>query len=253
MPVISIITPVYDGGHQYLSEAYASLTRQTLPAHWSWEWVLQEDGRSRRPLGALPDDQRVRYAAGKRGGAGVARTLGLARARGTIVRALDADDLLTDGALQRDIEELARHPSAGWCVSGALDLLPDGSLVAGPYDPPAGPLSYESLREAYEADRFPVVGTHLAARTDLVRAVGGWPALPALEALALVLVCAAVAPGRMLDTPGGVYRKHGEQTTAHPEYWHEAEFSTMRAAILSRLDSLQRSQWRWTPHPSEDH
>ncbi|MCN9241184.1 glycosyltransferase family 2 protein [Streptomyces sp. RY43-2] len=251
--MISIITPVHDGGHQYLSEAYASLTEQTLPQGWSWEWIVQEDGRSRRPLAHLPDDPRVRYAVGRRGGAGVARTLGLARATGSVVRALDADDLLTEGALQRDIEELTTHPHAGWCVSGALDLLPDGRLVPGPYDPLAGALGYETLREAYEADRFPIVGTHLAARTDLVRAVGGWPALPALEALALVLICAAVAPGRMLDTPGGIYRKHNNQTTAHPDYWQEAEFSTIRTAIVSRLDSLQHTQWHWTSSALEAH
>ncbi|WP_030753264.1 glycosyltransferase family 2 protein [Streptomyces sp. NRRL F-5135] len=251
MPTISVITAVYDGGHQYLPDAYASLRAQPMPDGWAWEWLIQEDGRTGRPRTVLPSDERIRYSTGARGGAGVARTVGLARANGSLARALDADDLLTEGALARDIEELTRHPEAGWCISGCLDLLPDGRLIPGPYDPPPGPLPYAQLRAQYEAGMFPVVGTHLTARTDLVRAVGGWPALPALEALALVLICASVAPGRMVGTPGGVYRKHPAQSTAQPDYHRADEFAALRAAILTRLDALGNSQWRWSPQAEE--
>lgn len=247
MPVYSVITPVFDGGHLHLAETLNSLLEQEMPAGWTWEWIVQEDGRSGVPLSVLPHDERIRYAVGVRGGAGVARTLGLGRSSGEIIRALDADDLLTPGALARDIQTLEKGPDCGWCISGALDLLPDGSLVPGPYDPPAGLLSYAYLRAQYEADRFPVVGTHLAVRAGLIRALGGWPALPALEALALVLHCAAVAPGRMIGTPGGIYRKHEAQTTAQQHYRREDEFVTMRAAIQGRLDALELTSWRWKP------
>lgn len=247
MPVYSVITPVFDGGHQHLHEALKSFQDQEMPAGWTWEWIVQEDGRTGRPLSALPRDDRISYATGARGGAGMARTLGLARSSGDIIRALDADDLLTPGALFRDIQTLAGAREIGWCISSALDLLPDGSLVPGPYDPPAGPLSYADLRAHYEADRFPVVGTHLAVRATLLRALGGWPALPALEALALVLSCAAVAPGQMISSPGGIYRKHEAQTTAQPGYRQEDEFATVRAAILRRLDALALMHWRWMP------
>ncbi|MFI2292903.1 glycosyltransferase family 2 protein [Streptomyces niveus] len=253
MPIISIITPVYDGGHHFLGDAYTSIKNQDLPPGWSWEWIVQEDGRTGRPTMGLPDDPRVHVATGTRGGAGVARTLGLARAEGDLVRALDADDMLTDGALARDIQAFQDFPDIGWCISSCLDLLPDGSLVPGPYDPPAGALPVQRLREQFEADRFPVVSTHLTVRTGLVRALGGWPALPALEALALVLACAAVAPGRMISEPGGIYRKHPAQTTAQPDYRHDGEFNTLRAAILSRLDSLQASGWRWVAHDDRSH
>ncbi|MFD3482634.1 glycosyltransferase family 2 protein [Streptomyces sp. NPDC058665] len=251
VPIISIITPVYDGGHQYLGDAYISVKNQALPHGWSWEWIVQEDGRTSRPTAALPNDPRVRVGTGTRGGAGVARTLGLARARGDLVRALDADDLLMEGALARDIQVFRDFPGISWCVSSCLDLLPDGALVPGPYDPPAGALSFQQLREQFEADRFPVVGTHLTVRTGLVRALGGWPALPALEAMALVLACAAVAPGRMISEPGGIYRKHPAQTTAQPHYRDDGEFITLRAALLSRMDSLQASGWRWVPAAGE--
>ncbi|MEU0596253.1 glycosyltransferase family 2 protein [Streptomyces ardesiacus] len=246
MPIISVITPVRpDADAALLLEAFTSVAAQKLPAGWSWEWIVQLDGRRGEATRSLPQDSRVRIACGRQGGAGVARTLGLARAKGEVVRTLDADDLLTEGALVRDIETLEAHPDIAWCVSGCLDLLPDGALVPGPYDPPEGPLLLRTLQEAFAADAFPVVGTHLAARSSLLRALGGWPAFPALEALALVMFCAAVSPGRMIAQPGGVYRKHVAQTTAGAGYWNAEEFGTLRTAITSRVDALQSQAWHW--------
>ncbi|MFK4123535.1 glycosyltransferase family 2 protein [Streptomyces longwoodensis] len=248
MPLISVITPVRaDADASLLLEASASLDAQDLPAGWSWEWIVQQDGRTGDAVQSLPSDPRIRVGRGRQGGAGVARTLGLARAQGEVVRALDADDLLTPGALARDIETLEAHPGIGWCISGCLDLLPDGSSVPGPYDPPEGPLPLHGLRQAFAADAFPVVGTHLAVRTPVLRALGGWPALPALEALALVLFCAAVSPGRMIAQPGGVYRKHRAQTTAGADYWDAGEFRVLRSAITSRVDALESQAWHWPP------
>ncbi|MFH8797563.1 glycosyltransferase family 2 protein [Streptomyces sp. NPDC017941] len=249
---MSVITPVYDGGHQYLSEAYESLATQEMPPGWEWEWIVQEDGQTQRPASFLPGhDSRVKFASGPRAGAGAARTLGLGRASGSIVRALDADDLFTPGALSREIAALDEDPSLGWCISGCLDLLPDGRLTQGPSDPPAGPLPYETLRAEFEADAFPVVGTHLAARKELVLLAGGWPPYPALEALALVLVCAAMSPGKMLGTPGGVYRKHSEQTTGQADYAYQeadaVEYLVVKKTILTRLDSLTACGWKWSP------
>lgn len=251
MAVISVVTAVYEGGHKFLPEAYDSLRRQELPAGWSWEWIVQEDGQTGVPASGLPDDPRIKTGQARPGGAGVARTMALASVSGRLVRALDADDLLTEGALQRDIETLTQHPEAGWCISSCLDLLPDGSMRPGPYDPPPGPLSYEDLMESYRADRFPVVGTHLTAHTELMHAVGGWPALPACEALALVLYCAAVSPGLMIGAPGGVYRKHPAQTTAQHDYYVEEEFRSLKRVITIRSESLRAAGWTWNSCTSE--
>ncbi|MFD4522284.1 hypothetical protein ACFWO6_30575, partial [Paenibacillus glucanolyticus] len=85
MPVISLITPVHAPAAQYLAAAYASLVSQDLPAGWSWEWVIQQDGDDYEIAG-VPDDGRIRFAAGRRGGPGVARTLGLSRVTGELVK-----------------------------------------------------------------------------------------------------------------------------------------------------------------------
>ncbi|MFI1524754.1 glycosyltransferase family 2 protein [Kitasatospora cineracea] len=250
MPLISVVTPVRPGKHAFLTEAWASLHEQTLPPGWEWEWLVQQDGPDGSVWDVLPQDPRIHSGSARAGGAGVARTMALGRARGTLVRALDADDLLLPGALHRDVTAL--HSSgAAWCVSACLDLMPDGTLRPGPWDPPEGPLELAPLREQFEAGIFPVVGTHLTARTDLVRALGGWPAYPALEALAMVLFCAALAPGVMIARPGGIYRKHPGMTTSEASYQRETDFDALHRSILMRLDSLARGGVSWLPRQSD--
>lgn len=245
--IISVVTPVYDGGEEYLREAYASLRdeRDRLPDGWDVQWLVQEDGTTGRPLQALPAESWISPGRGKKGGAGATRTLALSRATGELVRTLDADDVIAPGGLARDIAALEEHPELGWCVSAGLDLLPDGSMVAGPYDPPEGPLTYETLLTAFDEDRFPVMGQQLTARTALLLAVGAWPALPAWETVAVVLLCAAVSDGWMIKTPGGFYRKHPAQTTAQATYVGVTDADQLRVAVRARAQALQATGWRW--------
>ncbi|WP_320775648.1 glycosyltransferase [Streptomyces sp. CRN 30] len=248
---ISVVTPVHAGGDAYLHEAYASLRgeRSRLPDGWDLRWVVQEDGRSGRPLKGLPDDPWISPGSARRGGPGVARTMALPRATGDLVRTLDADDAVLPGGLARDIRTMTAHPGIGWCVSAGLDLLPDGTTAPGPYDPPEGPLAFATLLAAYDDDLFPVIGTHLTVRRTLLLALGGWPAVPAWEPIATVLNCAAVAPGRMIAEPSGYYRKHPGQTTAQADYSEVAEAGELRAVIKAQALALHALGWRWTPQP----
>lgn len=245
--IVSVVTPVHEGGDAYLHEAYESVRdeRERLPDGWDLQWLVQEDGTTGEPFRTLPDEPWISTGGAARGGAGVARTMALPRATGELVRALDADDLLAPGGLVRDIDAMEAHPGTGWCISAGLDLLPDGSTAPGPYDPPEGPLAYETLLTAYDDDLFPVLGTHLTARTPLLLAVGGWPALPAWEAIAVVLRCAAVSDGWMIGTPGGLYRKHPAQTTAQAAYAGVADAAQLRAAVREQAEALRATGWRW--------
>ncbi|MDQ0577902.1 glycosyltransferase [Streptomyces rishiriensis] len=247
MPLISIITPVWNGGHDYIGEAYESLFAQSMPPGWEWEWIVQEDGQTGFLPSILPDDSRVSGGTSRRGGAAMARTVALGRVRGDLVRALDADDLLPQGALSRAIDTLARHRDVAWCVSACLDLLPDGSMLPGPHDPPTGLLADGVMLAGYQAGRFPVVGTTMTAYADLVVAMGGWPAVPASEDVALLMLCEAVSQGWMIDEPGAIYRKHPQQSTAQPAHWDPAERAALDEVLLPRLSALRGLGWRWTP------
>jgi glycosyltransferase involved in cell wall biosynthesis len=247
VPVISIVTPVQSGRHNFLLDAYQSLTEQQLPDGWLWEWLVQEDGNTGVALRDLPDDPRIKAGVGRTGRAPMARNLALSRATGVVVRALDADDLLTSGALRRDIEALAAHPEISWCVSPGVDLHPDGSLVPGPRDPVPGPLKAGLLVEGYRADLLPVVGGTLAAYSDLVRTLGGWPALPASEDVGLLLACEAISLGWMLKEPSLHYRKWSGQSSAEPSFQDESELAARRDILLTRVDALHRAGWKWSP------
>jgi glycosyltransferase involved in cell wall biosynthesis len=253
--IISVVTPVHDGGEKYLREAYESVRdeRERLPDGWDVQWLVQEDGTTGRPLKAIPSEPWISPGMASKGGAGVARTFTLARATGELVRTLDADDMITPGGLARDIAAMEEHPEMGWCISAGLDLLPDGSTVAGPYDPPEGPLTYETLLTAYDQDRFPVLGTHLTVRTPLLLAVGAWPTLPAWETVAVVLSCAAVSDGWMIQAPGGFYRKHPGQTTAQTDYVGITDADQLRVVIRAQAEALRASGWRWSRPTSGQH
>lgn len=246
MPVISVITPVREGMHGYLTETYESLAKQEMPPGWDWEWIVQEDGQTGILAAELPGDPRISAGMGRPGRAAMARTLGLARATGVLTRALDADDVLTPGALSRDIETLTRHPEAGWCVSACLDWLQDGSLVPGPRDPAPGRLPRGVIADGYAAAHLPVIATTMTAYTELVRIVGGWQALPATEDVSLLVACEAVSDGWMIGEVSTHYRKWSGQSTAEPDFQDGDELAMRRATLLARVDGLRRMGWRWT-------
>ncbi|RKT84157.1 Glycosyl transferase family 2 [Saccharopolyspora antimicrobica] len=245
MPTLSVLTPVVHGKHHYLGQTYESLVRQELPPGWDWQWIVQEDGDTGFLRGVLPSDPRISAGASQQGRAAMARTMGLARAEGELIRALDADDVLPDGALEQEIKALASSPEYAWSVSPTLDLMPDGSLVPGPRDPEPGPLPPGALYEGQAAGSLQVVGTTLCTYTALVRALGGWQALYSDEDVALLLAVEAVAPGIMLPEPGLHYRKWSGATTAQADDYQPADGAMRNAAILSRADALRESGWRW--------
>ncbi|MFI6158182.1 glycosyltransferase [Kitasatospora sp. NPDC051170] len=245
MNIISVVTPVYDGGHQFLAEAYRSLCEQELPEGWTWQWIVQEDGETGVPAASLPADERISTGIGPRGGAAMARTMALTRVIGSLVRALDADDMLPAGALARAIDVMTKHPQLGWCVGACLDLLPDGTLAPGPCDPDEGLLRPGMLAEGLRAGNLQVMGTTMTIRTDLLRALGGWPAVPSGEDVGVLLAAEAVSPGWMISEPAEIYRKHAGQLTETPAFIDPVLTAARHSAMLSRAEALHRSGWKW--------
>lgn len=244
MPTISVITPVYNGGEKYLPDTYESLCKQELPDGWDWEWVVQEDGQTTTPFQLIPTtDARISTGTGRAGRAAMARTLALGRASGQLLATLDADDLLTEGALARAITVLTQHPEIGWTAHAALDLHPDGSLTGVDTDPPAGPIPPLAVFHSYEARALSILGTTVTARTDLVLAVGGWPALPSSEDVGLLLALEAVSTGWFIPDVGVYYRQHSDQSTAHPAFQDQSEQDARRALMTRRAAAMHRLGW----------
>jgi hypothetical protein len=244
--LVSVITPVHGPGARYLAEAHASLARQEMPPGWDWEWIIQEDGETGDVRPHVPADPRISFEQGRRGRAGMARTLGLARARGDLVKVLDADDMLTPGALRRDIEVLAEQRGVAWTTSRVLDLLPDGSTVGFDSDPPAGPITQGAVLERWRTHdyRSPVHPATLCARRDLVIALGGWMALPSSEDTGLLMALNAVSTGWFVEECGLLYRKWPGQSTAQSGHHDEAERRARMKVVEERAEALGKlSTW----------
>ncbi|MFE3033271.1 glycosyltransferase family 2 protein [Streptomyces canus] len=241
---ITIITAVHAPSAPFLPEAYASLCAQELPGGWEWRWVIQEDGRTDEVRPYVPDDPRVTFRQGRPGGPGVARTVALAHATGPYVKVLDADDLLTPGALARDLAALEADPALGWATCRALDRLPDGTTVGSPDDPEEGPLPPGALLAHWKAHALPrVVPGTLFVRRELLLALGGWMALPASEDTGLLLALDAVSRGWFTAEPGLLYRKWDGQVTGQPAHVDAVELEARLAVTQARAHALAALDW----------
>lgn len=242
--LISVITAVHPPTIPFLHEAYRSLERQTLPPGWGWQWVVQEDGQTGQVAAALPDEPRISAGSSRKGGPGVARTMALARAAGSLVKVLDADDQLLPGTLARDIAVLTDHPDVGWTTSKALDLLPDGSTIAWDQDdPPAGRLHGQQVFQYWldHDHRAQVLPATLCIRRELLLTVGGWMALPASEDTGMLLAASVISAGYFVAEDGLLYRKWPGQSTAQAAHVDPAERDDRMTLIEHRVRALQRT------------
>ena len=111
--MISIIIPVYNL-ETLLQRSVDSVKAQTIT---DWELIMVNDGSS-DSSGKLCDaiaytDERIHVLHGKNAGAGAARKLGIAKAKGEWVLMLDGDDVLPPTALEQYMA----------CISDDVDII----------------------------------------------------------------------------------------------------------------------------------
>jgi hypothetical protein len=188
-----------------------------------------------------PPDPRIAPGTGRQAGPAITRNLALARSTGDLIRNLDQDDILLPGALARDIAALST-PAVHWATSPALDLLPDGTLVA--YDEPRpGHIPPGHLLNLWRTNnQLPVHPTTLCLRRHLILALGGWMALPASEDTALLIAASTVAAGHHTAEPSLLYRKWPGQLTASEAHTDPTEHHLRTALITERAAALTAAQ-----------
>ncbi|SCG75953.1 Glycosyl transferase family 2 [Micromonospora echinaurantiaca] len=245
MSVISIITPVYKPVPEQLLAAYRSLQEQRMPEGWAWEWIVQEDGETDAACSILPEDERVSISRNRHSGVAITRNLGLARARGSLVKNLDQDDILTPGVLGRDIQVMTENPEVQWVTSRVLDLLPDGSTVGFENDPPEGPLAPGLVLRHWQEHnyRLPVHPTTICIRRDLLVALGGWMSVPGSDDTGMLIAASVVSTGYFVGEVGLLYRKWPGQVTAGASHTEPVEWKLRMSLIEERgrtLAALQR-------------
>lgn len=213
MPLISIITAVRAPIADYLRQAAASVAAQRLPPDWELEWLVQEDGETPRARGLCPGA--LYEANGAQLGTGTTRNFALSRARGELVAVLDHDDVLLPDGLATLIPAFDEHPGIGWTIGQADDLI-DGQRVAYPLAYPCGMVPAGTIGHLYEETGLcQAACAGLVAPTELVRAFGGWGALPRAQDVALFIALSEVFDGYQEASVTWLYRKHPDQST-HP-------------------------------------
>jgi hypothetical protein len=239
MSVISVITPAYNPEPEYLAAAWESLRTQDLPAGWELEWVVQEDGPTRQAEDILGADPRIVHGRGRHGGVSLARNLGLARSRGTLIKNLDQDDVLLPGVLTRDISHIDDH--VAWTTSRALDLMPDGTQVLSGSDPEHGPLLPGMVLQHWRqrGHRLPVHPTTICVRRDLLVALGGWMAVPGSDDTGMLIAASQVSTGFFEGETGLLYRKWPGQAAADPGHYDPEEWNLRMSLIAERGEAIR--------------
>lgn len=248
---ISVITAVDPSRSAYLHETWDSLASQQLPSGWAWEWLVQIDSidpaDQSTVLSQLPNDDRISVSASRHGGPGTARTMALARSAGHLIKTLDADDRLIEGALARDIRA---HSERGILWSGCRVIDNNDGRHTDHYNIPTNPRSgrvssgsvYLAYRDSY---RMLVHPATLCVKFGTLIALGGWMALPASEDTGLLLALDAVGDGWFINAPGLLYRRWAPQMSAMPQHSDTTELEARRSLITARAEALTELFGSW--------
>ncbi|MET9550048.1 glycosyltransferase [Streptomyces sp. NPDC006627] len=201
----------------YLLELYASLREQDV----SWEWILALDGVSEEGMPeVLRVDARVKVVALPRPvGAGAARNFAVNEVTADWLTTSDDDDVLPAQSLAVRLRYAQKH-DLGWCAGWSADLHLDRSITTWRCSTPPGFHAPGDVWRHWTSPEatIPIGPTTLLARTEIVRASGGYAALPQGEDYAYLVGVTGAARGALLPTAVYHYRKHAEQMTAQPEY-----------------------------------
>ncbi|APU20127.1 glycosyltransferase family 2 protein [Actinoalloteichus sp. GBA129-24] len=252
MPLISILTAAYAPSAQHLAETISSVTRQELPTGWDLEWIVQEDGPEPTLASLFDHIPNCKYEPnGVQLGLPFTRNLALSRASGSLIQALDHDDVLLDNAIATVAPRFIQN-KIGWAIGQADDLMPDGSREA--YPPafphgivPAGTVNTWALQ--HHAN-WPIHCAGLLIRSDVLRAIGGWAGSPADDDVSMMAALSEIADGWSEEEVTWLYRKHDRQTSRTPEW--RARSTAGRRIALQRAAAARSAGLRISLGPLQD-
>jgi glycosyltransferase involved in cell wall biosynthesis len=128
-PAVSVLMTVYNG-ERYLREAVDSILGQSFQ---DFEFVIVDDASddsSPSILASYSDPRIITFRQPGRSGLPNALNAGLIRCRGSYIARLDADDIARKDRLQRQVEQMERHPEA--CLAGSdYELIDEKGVLQG--------------------------------------------------------------------------------------------------------------------------
>jgi len=117
-PLVSIIIPYYNQ-QAFIADAVGSAKRQTYP---NIEIIVVDDGSPVPAEPLIKTIEGIQLLRTENRGVSAARNLGFQRSLGEYLIFLDADDVLSDGAVEAHLKALCAHPVAGLSF-GALRMI----------------------------------------------------------------------------------------------------------------------------------
>jgi hypothetical protein len=116
-PLVSVIIPCFNDGH-FLEDAVLS---SLLACSYPLEIIVVDDGstdhRSVILMDALAEKYKFTLVRQANAGLASARNAGIRRTRGKFIQFLDADDLLTPGKIDIQLDEFRSDPTIDICIS----------------------------------------------------------------------------------------------------------------------------------------
>jgi glycosyltransferase involved in cell wall biosynthesis len=233
---ISVVIPAFNAS-KYIAETIHSVLRQTLPA----DEILVIDDGSTDNTGAIAAGfgSPVRVIRTPNSKLPSSRNRGVKEAKGEWIAFVDADDIWEDNKLERQMEELSRHPEADLCYTGRILLVENAEstvLRDVIQVPPSTTIAQELLR----TNKFPPSCVVIRRSTFLV--VGGHDtSFPYVEDwdLWLRLLKAGV---KFVDCPEPLlrYRVHPDNMTHNAMPLLEGADRVYRTHIMPQFTGLKR-------------
>ena len=130
--LISIITPMYNG-EKYVSQTIESVISQTYP---NWEMIIVDDGSKDNSPQIVENysqkDKRIRLIWQPNAGSAAARNNALKHANGRYICFLDADDLLDNQFLEKQLH-LIKSKNAGLVYASYLGVNENNKEILKPF------------------------------------------------------------------------------------------------------------------------
>ena len=205
---LTIVTAIAPDRDDHLGETEQSVHEARV--HLDIQWVVVWDGEASRQI----KEADVVLCGRRNSGIACTRNLALRHITAPLVTSLDADDLIVGDGARAAHARLHTDPALGWVgLSRTLiDGAPTRHTLAGEQHFGPGQLS-ESWRSP-----FPFHPNSVVLRTDLLRAVGGWPAVASNEDLGMVLRVSEEAAGLVIPDVLTRYRVWDRQEVARASY-----------------------------------
>ena len=207
-PLVSVVMSCFNAS-RWLAEAIDSVLAQTFQ---DFEFIVVDDGSMDATPGIIQGyadvDSRVVVISKPNTGLADSLNVGIARARGSWIARMDADDVSEPTRLQRQVAHAKANPALGFIGTGLTEIDSAGHRVATHVYPPA---HSQLLRRLLSGRAFP---PHSSAfyRTDLVSSVGGYrPRIRRAQDWDLWLRLSEKTQLACLETPLVRIRKHTSQ------------------------------------------